>query len=308
MKFTPESKTIVQGIVEPLGSTHAGLMKAYGTNIVAGVSPGYGGKEVSKIPVFDLVEQAVDAVGAIDTTIIFVDPFLALDAALEAIAAGVRQIVIVTEGMPPLDMVRLVRKAEATDTLVVGPNCPGIVVPEKVLLGTHPVDFYTPGSVGLISRSGTLTYEVALTLSEAKLGQSIGVGIGGDTIIGSSFAQWLQILEEDENTEAIVLVGEIGGGDEETAAQYVAEAIDKPVVAYIAGRHAPIGKRFGHAGAIVAAHLSGADRGSDRPLLKSDIGTAERKFEAFKQAKIPVADRISDLPDLVKKALKKKKK
>lgn len=305
MNFTQESKILVQGITEAIGSIHSGLMKAYGTNLVAGVSPGSAGQKIHDIPVFDMVEQALPEVGGVDATVIFVKPYAVLDAALEAIAAGIRQIAIVTEGVPPLDMVKLARKAEATDTFVVGPNTPGIIVPGKVLLGTHKADFYTPGSVGLISRSGTLTYEVALQLTQAKLGQSMAIGIGGDAIVGSSFAQWLQILDEDDETEAIVLVGEIGGSSEEEAAHYISAAIDKPVVAYVAGRHAPKGKRLGHAGDIMAAQLS---TGKTFSIVGADPDTAQSKIEAFKAAKIPVAQSPADIPGLVKKALRQGKK
>lgn len=295
MNFTPESKVLVQGIAEPLGRTYAPLMKAAGTNVVAAVSPGFGGEMLHDIPVFDLVETAVSSMGSIDTTVIFVAPYHALDAALEAIAAGIRQIILITKGIPPLDMVRLLRKAEATETLVVGPNSPGIIVPGQVLLGIHPLEFYMPGPVGLISRSGTLTHEIALQLTQAGLGQSIGVGIGGDMIVGSSFPQWLQILDEDDRTEVIVVVGEIGGDSEEAAAHYIAEAIDKPVIAYISGRTAPRGRRIGHAGAIINSQIL---------ELGPDIGTADSKITAFQRAKIPVADRPSQIPALVKKALR----
>ena len=297
MNFTPDTKVLVQGIKDPLGMTYTPLMQAYGTRVVAGVSPGYGGQKLAEVPIFDMVEQALAEVGPVDTTILFVQPYLALDAALEAIAAGIRQIVIVTEGVPPLDMLHLVRKAEATETLVVGPNCPGIIVPEqKFLIGTHPAEFYTPGSIGLISRSGTLTYEVALELTRAGLGQSISVGIGGDSIVGSSFAQWLQSLDEDDHTDAIVLIGEIGGDSEEVAARYIAEAIDKPVIAYLAGRTVPRGKHMGHAGAIIASQVA---------ELGTEIGTAESKIAAFERANIPLAERPSQIPTLVKAALRK---
>lgn len=296
MNFKSDSKVLIQGITQPLGCTHAALMQAYGTNVVAGISSGKGGQTLHDIPVFDMVEPALSVVGPVDISVIFMSPYLVLDAALEAIAAGIRQIIIITDGVPPLDMVRLAAKAEATDTLVIGPSCPGVFVPGKVLLGTHPSDFYIPGCVGLISRSGTLTYEIARELTQAGLGQSICAGIGGDAIIGSSFQQWLQILEEDDATEVIVLVGEIGGASEEAAARYIDEAIDKPVVAYIAGHHAPKGRRLGHAGAIITAGL--ADLGAE-------IGTAQSKIAAFKQAKVPVAERPSQIPELVKKVLKK---
>jgi succinyl-CoA synthetase alpha subunit len=294
MKLTVDHTVLVQGISEPLGSLYTPLMQAYGTKIVAGVSPGYGGLSSYGIPVFDLVETAVSRVGEIDTTVIFSHPYAALDAALEAIAAGISQIVLVTDGMPPLDMVQLLRKAEATETLVIGPNSPGLIIPGQLSLGIHPMEFYTPGSVGLISRSGSLTYEIARELTMAGLGQSMGVCLGGDTILGSSFPQWLEILDEDDKTEVIVLVGEIGGDSEETAAHYIAEAIDKPVVAYIAGHNAPKGRRIGHAGAIIASQIS----------LGTEIGTAASKINAFERAKIPVAYYPSQIPTLVKKALR----
>ncbi len=296
MLFSAASRVLIQGITDPLGKVYAPLMQQYGTQIVAGVASGQGDTNFHGIPVFDLVEQAIATVGQVDTTVICGHPYMVLDAALEAIAAGIRHLVLLTDGVPPLDMVRLLRKAEATETLVVGPNSPGIIVPGEILLGTHPPDFYTPGPVGLISRSGTLTYEVALQLTQAGFGQSIAVGIGGDRIVGSSFQQWLQILEEDEATQVIVLVGEIGGDSEENAARYIAEAIDKPVVAYIAGRTAPLEPVMGHAGAIIAALV--AD-------LSTEIGTFESKLAAFKAAQVPVADRPSQIPDLVKKALQK---
>lgn len=293
MKLTPESKVLIQGTIEPLASTYATRMKTYGTNIVAIVSPGEGGR-TEQVPVFDLVEQAVAVVGTVDTTIIFVPAYQVLDAALEAIAAGIRQIVIISGGVPPLDMVHLLRVAEAAEILIVGPNSPGIIVPGKILLGTHASEFYTTGTVGIVSRSTTLTYEIALELTKAGLGQSISVSIGSDAIVGSSFIQWLQILDEDESTQAIVLVGEPGGNSEEAAARYIAEVIDKPVIAYIAGRQAPPGKHWGHTGTLAAM----VGRGDN-------IGTAQSKLEAFKTAKVPVAQRPSEIPGFVKKALKR---
>ncbi len=295
MNFTTHN-VLVQGIAEPLGQLYVPVMAAYGTPIVAGVTPGQGGKTLEAIPVFDLVEQAVAQLGPIQTSIIFTSPYAVLDAALEAMAAEIRQLILVTEGVPPLDMVKLLRKAEATETFVVGPSSPGVIVPGQLLLGTHPPYCYQPGPVGLISRSGTLTYEVALELTRANLGQSIAVGIGGDAILGSSFQQWLQILEEDEQTEVIVLIGEIGGENEEAAAHYIAETIEKPVVAYVAGATAPKGEPIGHAGAIIAAKFAG---------LGAEIGTVESKIAAFKRAKIPVADRPAKIPKLVLQALEK---
>ena len=282
--------------MEPLGARYAPLMQAYGTHVVAGISPGYGGRTLADIPVFDMLEQAVPRVGEVDTSVIFSPPYAALDAALEAIAAGVRKIVLVSQGIPPLDMVHLIRRAEATETLLVGPNSPGIIVPEQILLGVHPPELYKPGSIGVLSRNGTLTYEVAWSQTQAGLGQSIAVSIGGDAIVGSTFPQWLQILDEDDQTEVIVLVGEIGGDSEEIAAHYIAEAIDKPVIAYIAGRSAPRGRRMGHAGAIIESQTT--DFGPD-------IGTAESKVAAFRQVGVPVAERPSEIPELVKGLLQR---
>ncbi|MEO1147035.1 MAG: CoA-binding protein [Cyanobacteria bacterium J06638_22] len=294
LKFTAENKVLIQGITNPLGTTYAPLMQAYGTQVVAGVEAGHGDETVGDIPVFDLVEHALKAVNKIDTTVIVSPPYEVLDAALEAIAAGIRQIILISSGVPPLDMVRLLRKAERTETLVVGSDSPGIIIPGEVLLGTHPAEFYTPGNIGIISRSGTLTYEIALQLTQAGLGQSIAVGIGSDRIIGSSFQQWLQVLEEDEQTEAIVLIGSIGGNGEEAAARYVKEAIDKPVVAYLAGRTVPRDQPMGHAGAVIAPRLSGWEEA---------IGTPESKIAAFKSANIPLANRPSEIPELLKNQL-----
>ncbi|MBD1910582.1 MULTISPECIES: CoA-binding protein [unclassified Leptolyngbya] len=289
-RLLASSNVLIQGITNPLGSLYTPLMAASGTHIMAGVDSGHSGTSLSGIPVFDMVDEALGKVGPVTTTVIFLPPYEVLDGALEAIAAGIRQIIIITEGVPPLDMVRLLRKAQQTETLVVGPNSPGIIVPGEVLLGTHPTEFYTPGSVGIISRSGSLTYEVALQLTQAGLGQSMVVGIGGDRVTGSSFQQWLQILEEDDRTEAIVLIGSIGGDSEEAAARYISETIDKPVVAYLAGRTAPADQPLGHAGAVIAARLSG---------WEDAIGTADSKIAAFKAAGIPLGKRPSDIPRLI---------
>lgn len=298
MNFTPDSKVLVQGINQPLALFHTARMKAYGTNIVAGVGAGQGGQEFNDIPIFDLVEQARQYAGSIDATIIFVAPYKALDAALEAIDAGIRQIILVTSGIPPLDMVRLLRIAKNTNTLIIGPSSSGIIVPGKILLGTQESEFYTPGSVALISRAGTLTYEVALALSHAELGQSIGINLGNDEIVGSSFRQWLEVVAKDERTKAIVLVDRTGGGNEEETAEYITQSMDKPVVVYVAGCNTPVDKQVGNASAIIAAQLSG-------PVTNAT--TAQHKVVAFKQAKIPVAGRPSQIPDLVKKAIKGKR-
>lgn len=292
MNLTPESKILIQGFSEFISATHIEQMKTYGTNLVAGVSPGCGGTKLHKLPIFDLVEEVVEEFGLIDTTIICVHPYQVLDAALEAMASNIHQIIIISPGVPPLDMVKLLRKAEVSETIVVGPNSPGIIVPGKILLGTHPSEFYTPGSVGIVSRSTTLTYEIARELTEASLGQSIGISIGSDAIVGSSFIQWLQILDEDESTQAIVVVGQPGGGREEAAAQYITEAIDKPVIAYIAGTHAPPAKHWRQTGTLAA--VIGHD---------PDFGTAKNKLAAFKDAEIPVADRPSRIPELLRKLM-----
>jgi succinyl-CoA synthetase alpha subunit len=239
------------------------------------------------------VEEVVGQFGTIDTTIICVHPYKVLDAALEAIASNIHQIIIISPGVPPLDMVELLRKAEASETLIVGPNSPGIIVPGKILLGTQPSEFYTPGNIGIISRSTTLIYEIARELTQSGLGQSMSVSIGSDAIVGSSFLQWLQILDEDETTQVIVLVGQPGGGSEEAAARYISEAIEKPVVAYIAGTEVPPEKHWRQTGTLAA--VIGRD---------PDFGSAKSKLAAFAAAKIPVAQRPSQIPELVRKILK----
>jgi succinyl-CoA synthetase alpha subunit len=298
MIFALDSRVIVQGITEPIGQTYVPLMQSYGTQVIAGVSPGRGGETLGTIPVFDMVEQVVACFGSMDISIICTHPYEVLDAATEAMRAGIRQLIIISQGVPPVDMIYLIQQAEATDTLLVGPNGPGVIVPGKILLGIHPPMFYMPGRVGLLTRNGPLTYDVARTLTKAGIGQSIGVSIGSDSMVGSTFQQWLQILEEDDGTDAIVLVGEIGGDSEELAAHYIAESIDKPVIAYIAGHTAPRNRRMGHAGTIIEAKAG--DFGAD-------LGTAESKVAALKQAGVPVADRPSQIPDLVSRILKPKR-
>jgi succinyl-CoA synthetase alpha subunit len=300
MNISDRTRVLIQGITEPLGQIHTARMRAYGTSVVAAVSPGYGDQTIVEVPVFDTVHLAIEAVGAIDLTAIFVPPYQVLDAAREAIAAGIRQIVIMTDGVPPMDTIELIRAADAAEALVLGPGSTGVIVPGACMIGTHPVEFYAPGSIGVIGRSSTLDYEVALTLTEAGFGQSICVGLGGNGILGSSFAQWLQLLDEDDNTEVIVLLGRVGSTAEEVAARYVEAAIDKPVVAYIAGQHAPtLDSHFGHAGEIVDARLSGIYKRID----DLTIGTAQRKIEAFESAGIRVARRPSDIPEQVRQVL-----
>ncbi|MDD9899307.1 MAG: succinate--CoA ligase subunit alpha [Candidatus Melainabacteria bacterium] len=281
-----DTKVVVQGITGGMGKTHTALMKAYGTNIVAGVTPGKGGQEVDGIPVFDSVAEAIEKTGA-NCSVIFVPPYLCLDAALEAIDAGVPLISVITEGLPPQDAVKLHAAAEEKGTLVNGPNCPGIITPGECLIGIHPGSIYMPGRVGLISRSGTLTYEIGLGLKQSDIGLSTAVGIGGDPIIGIDQKISLKLFEEDPETDLIILVGEIGGTAEEEAAEYIKENIKKPVIGYIAGRTAPPGKRMGHAGAIISGGK----------------GTAESKTKAFEEAGVQVAKTPSEIIDLVKARL-----
>jgi succinyl-CoA synthetase alpha subunit len=277
------TKVIVQGITGSMGKTHAALMKKYGTNIVAGVTPGKGGTDVDGTPVYDTVLEAVQKTGA-NCSVIFVPPYLALDAALEAIDAGLPLISVITEGLPPQDAVKLHAAAEAKGVLVNGPNCPGIITPGECLIGIHPGSIYSPGRVGLISRSGTLTYEIGLGLKQAGIGISTAVGIGGDPIIGIDQIKSLELFENDKDTDLIILVGEIGGTAEEDAAEYIKAKVKKPVIGYIAGRTAPPGKRMGHAGAIISGNK----------------GTAESKTKAFEAAGVAVAKTPSEIINLVK--------
>jgi succinyl-CoA synthetase alpha subunit len=277
------TKVIVQGITGGMGRTHTALMKKYGTNIVGGVTPGKGGTEQDGVPVFDSVSEAVAKTGA-NCSVIFVPPYLCLDAALEAIDAGLPLISVITEGLPPQDAVKLHAAAKLKGTLVNGPNCPGIITPGECLIGIHPGSIYMPGRVGLISRSGTLTYEIGLGLKQSGIGISTAVGIGGDPIIGIDQIVSLDLFEKDKDTDLIILVGEIGGTAEEDAADYIKANIKKPVIGYIAGRTAPAGKRMGHAGAIISGNK----------------GTAESKTKAFTNAGVKVAMTPSEIVELVK--------
>lgn len=277
-----ETRLIVQGITGGMGKTHAALMQKYGTKVVAGVTPGKGGQEVHGIPVYDTVAQAVEKEKA-NCSVLFVPPYLALDAALEAIEAGLPLISVITEGIPVQDAVIMHNAAEAKGTLVNGPNCPGIITPGECLVGIHPGSIYQPGRVGLISRSGTLTYEIGLGLKQAGIGISTAVGIGGDPIIGIDQIKSLELFEKDPDTDLIILVGEIGGTAEEDAAEYIKQHVSKPVIGYVAGRTAPPGKRMGHAGAIIAGNK----------------GTAESKSKAFKEAGVAVAITPSEIVKLV---------
>jgi succinyl-CoA synthetase alpha subunit len=280
-----DSRVIVQGLTGREGSLHAAQMKAYGTAIVGGVTPGKGGTAVDDVPVFNTVRQAVQETRA-NTSIIFVPAPGAADAIMEAAAAGVKLIICTTEGIPVHDMVRVVRFLKDHNVRLIGPNCPGVITPGEAKVGIMPANAFSAGRVGLISRSGTLTYEVANNLSLRGIGQSTCVGIGGDPIIGSVFVDILRLFMADADTDLIVLIGEIGGSDEEDAAAYVAslpEAQRKPLVAFISGRSAPPGKRMGHAGAIISG----------------GVGGPEHKVQAFRSIGVPVADSLNEAADLV---------
>ena len=280
------SKVIVQGITGREGLFHTQRMLAYGTQIVGGVTPGKGGTNVEeRLPVFNTVKDAVDATGATHT-IVFVPPPFAADALYEAYDAGIGLAVCITEGIPAHDMLKVV--ATTHGMRIIGPNCPGLVSPGKALMGIMPGHVFKEGRVGVISRSGTLTYEIVDGLTKAGLGQSTCVGIGGDPIIGTTFVDCLKAFASDPETDAIVVCGEIGGSDEEDAAAFIAAHLpDKPCVAFIGGRSAPKGKRLGHAGAIISGN----------------VGTPESKLAAFAAAGVPVADRPSDIPRLVAERL-----
>lgn len=280
------TRVCVQGITGRDGAFHTKGMLDYGTKVVSGVTPGKGGQEVEGVPVFDTVKEAVEKTGA-NTTIAFVPARFAAGAILEAAEAGVRLVVAVSEGIPTLDVARVYQRLGSLGTRMIGPNCPGIISPGKAKVGIMPGWIHSPGGVGVVSRSGTLTYEVVDQLRRHGFGQSTVIGIGGDPIIGTSFMDALEEYERDPETKAVVLIGEIGGTDEEQAAEFVSANMTKPVVAFIAGRTAPPGKRMGHAGAIIAGGK----------------GTAQEKIEAMRSAGIPVADRPSEISGLVAAAL-----
>jgi succinyl-CoA synthetase alpha subunit len=280
------TKLIVQGITGRDGSFHAARMKEYGTKVVAGVTPGKGGTDVDGIPVFDTVAEAKEATDA-NTSIIFVPVAFAADAVYEAIDADLGLVVIITEGVPVADMNKIYRHAAEQGVRFVGPNSPGLISPGKAKVGIMPARIHEPGGVGVVSRSGTLTYEVVYALTREGLGQSTCIGIGGDPVIGTGFLDCLGMFEADPETNAVVLIGEIGGDDEERAAEYVKAAMSKPVVSFIAGRTAPPGKRMGHAGAIISG----------------GAGTAEGKRKALTAAGVGVADTPSAIPAMLKEAL-----
>ena len=281
------TKLLVQGITGRDGSFHTQKMKEYGTNIVGGISPSKGGQSVSGVPVFNTVEEAVKATGA-NTSIIFVPAAFAADAILEASEAGIELVVAISEGVPTLDMVRVTPYLKKRGTKLIGSNCPGLISPNEALVGILPGNIFKKGDIGLMSRSGTLTYEMVYQLTSNNLGQSTCIGIGGDPVAGLYYEELLQMFEDDAETTAIVLIGEIGGDAEERAAKYIKEHITKPVVSFIAGQTAPPGKRMGHAGAIIS----------------SGSGTAEEKIKAFEDAGVPVARQPAEIPELLRKIMK----
>ncbi len=281
-----KTKVIVQGITGRDGSFHTKQMIEYGTQVVAGVTPGKGGQVAEGVPVFNSVKEAVAETGA-DASVIYVPPAFAADALLEAVDSGVELVVCITEGLPVNNMLKVFNYLKTKKTRLIGPNCPGIISPGKTKLGILPASIHAQGNIGLVSRSGTLTYEVVFALTNAGLGQSTCIGIGGDPVIGTNFIDTLRLFQDDPETEAIVLIGEIGGTDEEQAAEFIKEYVTKPVVAFIAGRTAPPGKRMGHAGAIISGGK----------------GTADEKIEALNNAGIPVAQSPQDIPRLLKEHL-----
>lgn len=282
-----DTRLIVQGITGRDGAFHATKMKEYGTNVVGGTSPGKSGQEVAGIPVFNTVKDAVKATNA-NTSVIFVPAAFAKDAMLEAADSGIKLIICITEGVPTLDVVEAYRYIRDKGANLIGPNCPGLISPDESMVGIMPTNIFKKGHTGVISRSGTLTYEVVANLTANGFGQSTAVGVGGDPIVGLYFQDLLELFQNDPETDSIALIGEIGGDAEERAADYIKRCVTKPVVAFISGREAPKGKQMGHAGAIIS----------------SGSGTAAEKVAAFEAAGVPVARETSEIPTLLKAKMK----
>jgi len=282
------TRLLIQGITGRDGSFHARQMIEYGTQVVGGVTPGKGGQKFDdKVPIFNTVADAVKETGA-NATVIYVPPPFAADAMMEAADAGIPFVVCITEGVPVLDMMRVYPFVKERGSRLLGPNCPGLISPGQSKVGIIPGRICTPGNVGLVSRSGTLTYEVVFQMTRAKIGQTTCVGIGGDPINGTNFIDCLDAFERDPKTEAVVMIGEIGGTDEQEAAKFVREKMKKPVVGFIAGQTAPPGRRMGHAGAIISG----------------SAGTAAEKMQAFEENGVGVAKRPIDVVDLLKRAMR----
>ena len=282
-----DTRLIVQGITGRDGAFHATKMKEYGTNVVGGTSPGKAGQEVAGIPVFNTVKDAVKATNA-NTSVIFVPAAFAKDAMLEAADSGIKLIICITEGVPTLDVVEAYRYIRDKGANLIGPNCPGLISPDESMVGIMPTNIFKKGHTGVISRSGTLTYEVVANLTANGFGQSTAVGVGGDPIVGLYFQDLLELFQNDPETDSIALIGEIGGDAEERAADYIKRCVTKPGVAFISGREAPKGKQMGHAGAIIS----------------SGSGTAAEKVAAFEAAGVPVARETSEIPTLLKAKMK----
>ncbi|MBS3816908.1 MAG: succinate--CoA ligase subunit alpha [Candidatus Thermoplasmatota archaeon] len=282
-----DTKVVVQGITGEQGKFHSNYMSEYGTEVVAGVTPGKGGIEVNGIPVFNTVERAREEEDC-NASIIFVPAPFAKDAAFEAIDAGMDPVVVITENIPVKDASKIMRYAEMNDTTIIGPNTPGIISPGKSKAGIMPNHIFEEGSIGLVSRSGTLTYEIVNTITKKGYGQSTAFGLGGDPIVGMDFIDALEFYKDDDGTDAVIMIGEIGGSAEEKAAKYIKEDYDKPVVAYIAGRTAPKGKRMGHAGAIVS---------------EGGTGTAESKINALEDAGVSVAKMPTEIGEILHEEL-----